>query len=180
MSSFSKIFYFNLRRDHQKISYERRAYESVGEKSLSLAMSRTTTKKEFGRIKVEGNENLHICLTLIVLALPDGIVLAKFSISIEEGIIKKISYERRAYESVGEKSLSLAMSRTTTNKEFGRIRVNSHGRLQLLLTTTKWHVKLRMVNISHRFNTESQKATTRTTTWRLLQRSRLYDPQKSR
>ena len=35
-----------LRRDHEKISYERRANESVDEKSLSLAMSRKTTKKK--------------------------------------------------------------------------------------------------------------------------------------
>ena len=34
-----------LRRDHKKISYERRAYESVDEKSLSYVMSRKTTKK---------------------------------------------------------------------------------------------------------------------------------------
>ena len=39
--------------------------------------------------------------------------LAKFSILILEGIIKKISYERRDYESVDEKSLSQAMSRKT-------------------------------------------------------------------
>ena len=30
----AKIFDFNLRRDHQKISYERRDYESVDEKSI--------------------------------------------------------------------------------------------------------------------------------------------------
>ena len=35
MASFSKTFDFILRRDHQKISYERRDYESVDEKSLS-------------------------------------------------------------------------------------------------------------------------------------------------
>ena len=37
-------FDFNLRRDHQKTSFERRDYESVDEKSLSLAMSRKTIK----------------------------------------------------------------------------------------------------------------------------------------
>ena len=31
----AKIFDFNLRRDHQKNSYERRDYESVDEKILS-------------------------------------------------------------------------------------------------------------------------------------------------
>ena len=37
---------FNLRRDHQKISYERRDYDSVDEKNLSWAMSRKTKKKK--------------------------------------------------------------------------------------------------------------------------------------
>ena len=40
----------------------------------------------------------------------------KILILILEGIIKKISYERRDYESVDEKSLSKAMSRKTTKK----------------------------------------------------------------
>ena len=35
MPRSAEIFNFNLRRDHQKISYERRVYESVDEKSLS-------------------------------------------------------------------------------------------------------------------------------------------------
>ena len=35
MASFSKTFDFNFRRDHQKISHERRVDESVNEKSLS-------------------------------------------------------------------------------------------------------------------------------------------------
>ena len=33
--TFSQNFDFNLRGDHQKISYEHRNYESVDEKSLS-------------------------------------------------------------------------------------------------------------------------------------------------
>ena len=37
--------------------------------------------------------------------------LAKILISISEGIINKISYERIYYESVGEKSLSLAIKK---------------------------------------------------------------------
>ena len=40
----------------------------------------------------------------------------KISILKLEGIIKKISYERRDYELVDEKSLSKAMSRKTTKK----------------------------------------------------------------
>ena len=46
--------------------------------------------------------------------------LARLPILILEGIIKKISYERRDYESVDEKNLSyamVAMSRKTTKKK---------------------------------------------------------------
>ena len=42
--------------------------------------------------------------------------IAKISILKLEGIIKKISYERRDYESVDENSLSEAMSRKTTKR----------------------------------------------------------------
>ena len=42
---------------------------------------------------------------------------AKILILILEGIIKKISYERRDYESVDEKSLSWARSRKTMKKK---------------------------------------------------------------
>ena len=42
---------------------------------------------------------------------------AKILILILEGIIKKISYERRDYKSVDEKNLSLSMSRKTTKKK---------------------------------------------------------------
>ena len=41
---------------------------------------------------------------------------AKILIFNKEGIIEIISYERGAYESVDEKSLSLFMSRKTTKK----------------------------------------------------------------
>ena len=41
---------------------------------------------------------------------------AKILVLNKEGIIEKISYERRAYESVDEKSLSYVMSRKTTKK----------------------------------------------------------------
>ena len=44
------------------------------------------------------------------------IIWQNFESKILEGIIKKISYERRDYESVEEKSLSQAMSRKTTKK----------------------------------------------------------------
>ena len=50
MASFSKTFDFNLRRDNQKISYERRDYESVDEKSLSYRLCpEKRRKKEFRR-----------------------------------------------------------------------------------------------------------------------------------
>ena len=41
----------------------------------------------------------------------------EISILFKEMIIKEISYERSAYESVGEKSLSKVMSRKTTKKK---------------------------------------------------------------
>ena len=43
--------------------------------------------------------------------------IGKITILKIEGIIKKISCERRDYESVDEKSLSYAMSRKTTKKK---------------------------------------------------------------
>ena len=43
---------------------------------------------------------------------------AKILILISEGIIKKISYERRAYESVDEKSLSFLCPEKRRKKEF--------------------------------------------------------------
>ena len=46
---------------------------------------------------------------------------AKILILILEGIIKKISYERRDYESVDEKSLSWAMSREKKKRKKKRI-----------------------------------------------------------
>ena len=44
----------------------------------------------------------------------------KFQFYFKKGSSKKISYERRSYESVVEKSLSWLMSRKTTKKEFGQ------------------------------------------------------------
>ena len=46
MGPFRENFDFILRRDRQKISYERLDYESVDERSLSKAMSRTNDKKK--------------------------------------------------------------------------------------------------------------------------------------
>ena len=43
-------------------------------------------------------------------------------ILILEGIIKKISYERRDYESVDEKSLSWSMSRKTMKKRIQAVK----------------------------------------------------------
>ena len=48
---------------------------------------------------------------------------AKILILNKEGIIEKICYERRAYESVDEKSVSYVMSRKTTKKKFMHLRV---------------------------------------------------------
>ena len=43
MTLSAKISILILRRDHQKISYERRDYESVDEKSISYPIPRKTT-----------------------------------------------------------------------------------------------------------------------------------------
>ena len=72
------------------------------------------SSKRVGPLK--GNENLHICLTLILLALPYGKVYQKFRFLFKKGLSKKNSYERRAYESVDEKSLSLAFFRKAMKK----------------------------------------------------------------
>ena len=45
---YCKNFDFKIRRDHQKISYEHRDYESVDEKYLSQTMCRKTKKKNSG------------------------------------------------------------------------------------------------------------------------------------
>ena len=46
----------------------------------------------------------------------------QFFILFKEGIIIKIFYERRDYESVDEKSLSLSLSRKTTKKEIQAVK----------------------------------------------------------
>ena len=45
-----------------------------------------------------------------------GNVYQKFQFLFKKGLQKKKSYERRAYELLDERSLSLAMSRKTTKK----------------------------------------------------------------
>ena len=45
------------------------------------------------------------------------VCMAKISISKKEGIIEKISYERRAYESVDGRSHSLVMSQKATENK---------------------------------------------------------------
>ena len=43
--TYCQNFDSKIRRDHQKISYERRVYESVDDRSLSYAISLKPTKK---------------------------------------------------------------------------------------------------------------------------------------
>ena len=59
-----------------------------------------------------------LSLTLYCLLRIKVHELTKISILKIEGIIEKISYERRDYESVEEKSLSQDMSRKITKKKF--------------------------------------------------------------
>ena len=69
-----------------KISYDRRDYESVDEYAQVLLID--------------------FWFNPFPPSVPIWERLAKLSILILEGTIKKISYERRDYESVDEKSLS--------------------------------------------------------------------------
>ena len=48
---FGQNFDFKIRRDHEKNSYDRRAYESVDDGSLSRAISRKFMKKIIQVIK---------------------------------------------------------------------------------------------------------------------------------
>ena len=52
MASLSKNFDFNLRRDHQKIPYERHDYELVDEKSLLLGYVPKNYEKKIQAVKV--------------------------------------------------------------------------------------------------------------------------------
>ena len=45
---FGRNLDFKIRRDHEKISHERRAYESVDDRSLSWAIARKLMKKNSG------------------------------------------------------------------------------------------------------------------------------------
>ena len=56
------------------------------------------------------------CYNPLVPSAHKSVRIAKISILKLEGIIKKISYERRDYESVDENSLSEALSRKTTKR----------------------------------------------------------------
>ena len=57
-------------------------------------------------LSVKENENLYIYITLKMRFVSYMRRSAKILALNKEGIIEKISYERRAYESVDEKSLS--------------------------------------------------------------------------
>ena len=64
---------------------------------------------------------IEILVMSIILTLKCAVyhicdAVLNFFILNEEGIIEKISYERRAYESVDGKSLSYVMSRKMTKK----------------------------------------------------------------
>ena len=57
----------------KKISFERRAYESVDEKSLSLVISRKTTKKNLGGLRLrllKSSSGLYLLTLLIKLYQP--------------------------------------------------------------------------------------------------------------
>ena len=90
----------------KNISYERRDYESVDEKSLSRLCPEKRRKKRNSGGKGLKKMRIYKFVYPFPPSVPIWHRLAKLSILILEGIIKKISYERRDYESVDEKSLS--------------------------------------------------------------------------
>ena len=61
--------------------------------------------------------NLRTSFNPLVPSAHKSVLIAKISILKLEGIIKKISYERRDYESVDEKSLYLKLSPEKRRKE---------------------------------------------------------------
>ena len=72
MASFSKTFYFNFRRDHQKISNERRDYESVDEKSLSWLCPEKRQKKKSGS---KGLSRLNVKILSVFCELVPSIII---------------------------------------------------------------------------------------------------------
>ena len=60
---------FDLRRDHQKISYERRDYESVDEKSLSWAICSEKLQKNNS-----GSKGLHKFIKLPYKFYPNYLI----------------------------------------------------------------------------------------------------------
>ena len=112
----SKISILKLEGIIKKISYERRDYESVDENSLSEAMSRKTTKRRIQALKGERKWKFTNLYNPLVPSAHKSVWISKILILKLEGIIKKISYERRDYVSVDENSLSEAMSQKTTKR----------------------------------------------------------------
>ena len=77
-------------------------------------MSRKTTKKRIQALKGSRKWKFTNFFNPLLPIAYKSARIDKISILKLEGIFKKISYERRDYESVEEKSLSQAMSRKTT------------------------------------------------------------------
>ena len=67
-------------------------------------------------ITIKSSLRLVTSINPLVPSAHKSVRISKISILKLEGIIKKISYERRDYESVDENSLSEAMSRKTTKR----------------------------------------------------------------
>ena len=58
MVTFTKHYDFNLRRDHQKISYERRAYELVDERAYITSYVPKNEIKNLGGLRLK---EMRIC-----------------------------------------------------------------------------------------------------------------------
>ena len=110
--SFVKILYWQY--SNKRKSHEEREQEKMNaKKKKSLYSYGILIYQDVSWEKFNGYlKTLNLLTPRRIWVSP----LTEISILFQEGIIKKISYERRDYESVDEKSVSYAISRKTTKK----------------------------------------------------------------
>ena len=115
-AQIDKISVLKLEGIIKKISYERRDYESVEEKSLPQAMSRKKLwKKNTGTKGLKKMKIYKFLWPFTAYCVQKCTNWQNFDSEIRRDH-QKISYERRDYVSVEKKSLSQAMSRKTMKK----------------------------------------------------------------
>ena len=113
----TKILILILEGILKKTSYKRHVYESVDEKILYLKLCDEKQKKNTSCINGLKKLKFIKLFNPLVHSVQYKGRLTKILFLILEGILKKISYERRVYKSVDEKILSYTMSRKTTKKD---------------------------------------------------------------